>query len=310
MTERTNDQVAVYLDFDNIVISHYDEVHGPRAFHEDEAGRANPSTATTAKLAAAHVNLKAIFEYAASFGTVSISRAYADWSAPVNAAYKNDTVAASIDLVQMFPLSRTKNGADIRLAIDVIDDLSRYSYVNHVLIVAGDSDYVSLAQRCKRLGRTVIGVGAAHSVGRYWEAACDVFRYYDALPGLPTRPSLAAASKERAAGGSEALLRRAVPLAAEKGTDGWTTASGLKNLMLRLEPAFDERLEGHSTFTAYLNSHLNLIETRTADNVTFVRLRHSTPAKQAAAGSGKKASATKSATTKSASAKKAAAKKK
>ncbi len=59
----------------------------------------------------------------------------------------------------MFPLSGTKNGADIRLAIDVIDDLSRYDYVNHVLIVAGDSDYVSLAQRCKRLGRTVIGVG-------------------------------------------------------------------------------------------------------------------------------------------------------
>jgi hypothetical protein len=298
MTERTDDQVAVYLDFDNIVISHYDEVHGPRAFHDDGAGRANPPADIVDKLAAAHVNLKAIFEYAASFGTVSISRAYADWSAPVNASYKNDTVAASIDLVQMFPLSRTKNGADIRLAIDVIDDLSRYSYVNHVLIVAGDSDYVSLAQRCKRLGRTVVGVGAAHSVGRYWEAACDVFRYYDALPGLPTQPKLAAAPQGKVPSGSVPLLLRAVPLAAEKGTDGWTTASGLKNLMLRLEPAFDEKLEGHSTFTAYLNAHLDVIETRAADNVTFIRLRPAGAAKKATQRRAAKSSPSKTATKK------------
>ena len=105
-----------------------------------------------AKLVAAHVSVAAVLEYAASFGTVAISRAYADWSSPVNARYRTDLVEASVDLVQMFPLSGSKNGADIRLAIDVIDDLSRYDYVNHVLIVAGDSDYVSLAQRCNGLG--------------------------------------------------------------------------------------------------------------------------------------------------------------
>jgi hypothetical protein len=281
MTEPTTDQVAVYLDFDNIVISHYDELHGRGAFHNDNAGRGNSSPEVAEKLAAAHVDLKAIFEYAASFGTVSISRAYADWSAPVNASYKNDTVAASIDLVQMFPLSRSKNGADIRLAIDVIDDLSRYNYVSHVLIVAGDSDYVSLAQRCKRLGRTVVGVGAAHSVGRYWEAACDVFRYYDALPGLPPVASRGAETPAPATDGSTALLLRAVPLATEKSADGWTTAGALKSLMLRLDPSFDEKLEGHSTFTAYLNAHGDVIETRSADNITDVRLRAATPAKKA-----------------------------
>lgn len=43
------------------------------------------------------------------------------------------------------PVDRTKNGADIRLAIDVIDDLSAHRHITYVLVVAGDSDYVSPA---------------------------------------------------------------------------------------------------------------------------------------------------------------------
>ena len=35
--------------------------------------------------------------------------------------------------------------------------------ITHVVIVAGDSDYVPLAQRCKRLGRYVVGIGVAGS---------------------------------------------------------------------------------------------------------------------------------------------------
>jgi hypothetical protein len=210
---------------------------------------------------------------------VAISRAYADWSAPVNSAYKTDLVRASIDLVQMFPLSGTKNGADIRLAIDVIDDLSRYDYINHVLIVAGDSDYVSLAQRCKRLGRTVIGVGVARSVGRYWRSACDVFRMYDALPGVSQPPPAPTSTKrkktaERSAEPASAqLLRRALALQSEKSTDGWVSASTLKNQMLRLEATFDEKSEGNKSFAAFLASHPDVVETRSANRVLSARLR-------------------------------------
>ncbi|HEY1487798.1 MAG TPA: NYN domain-containing protein, partial [Micromonosporaceae bacterium] len=283
MSERgTTDQVAVYIDFDNIVMSRYDELHGRHSYRNDDANRDGPAADVAAKLKAAEVNLAAIIDYAASFGTVSVARAYADWSTPVNKSYATATMEKSIDLVQMFPLAGTKNGADIRLAIDVIDDLSRYSYLSHVLIVAGDSDYVSLAQRCKRLGRTVIGVGATGSISRYWRAACDEFRNYDQLPGLAPPPAArkAAATKKTAAkktaakatagGDSETkqrkegdgevdsrdapeinassdLLRRAMTYALEKSTDGWTNASGLKSLMKRLDPAFDEKLEGHKT---------------------------------------------------------------
>ena len=43
MTEPTKaDQVAVYIDFDNVVISRYDEMHGERAYRNDGANVPNP----------------------------------------------------------------------------------------------------------------------------------------------------------------------------------------------------------------------------------------------------------------------------
>jgi hypothetical protein len=56
--------------------------------------------------------------------------------------------------------------------------------LTHVVIVGGDSDYVPLAQRCKRLGRYVVGIGVAGSTARSLAAACDEFYSYDALPGI------------------------------------------------------------------------------------------------------------------------------
>jgi hypothetical protein len=82
-----------------------------------------------------------------------LTRAYADWSAEVNAGYQGQLVARAVDLVQLFPAAAYgKNGADIRLAVDTVEDMFRLPDLTHVVIVAGDSDYIALAQRCKRLG--------------------------------------------------------------------------------------------------------------------------------------------------------------
>jgi NYN domain-containing protein len=47
--------------------------------------------------------------------------------------------------------------------------------VTHVVIVAGDSGYIPLAQRRKRLGRYVVGIGVAGSSSKSLAAACDEF---------------------------------------------------------------------------------------------------------------------------------------
>jgi len=174
LRQRCRAKVAALIDFDNIVISRYDELHGPQAWRDDRAGSRNPTRLVEQRLSDARVDFEAVMDFAPSFGTVAISRAYANWAAPISASYDTEMLKSSIDLM-MFPLTGMKNGADIRLAIDVIDDLARHQHITQVLVVAGDSDYVALAQRVRRLGRNVIGVGAARSVGTYWEAACDEF---------------------------------------------------------------------------------------------------------------------------------------
>ena len=189
-------RVAVYIDFDNIVISRYDQVHGRGQFQRDKArgfdkdGRpADPDIA--AKFRRATVDVGAIIDFASSFGTPVLTRAYADWSVPMNAEYRGQLVGRAVDLVQLFPAAGyAKNGADIRLAVDAVEDMFRLPDLTHVVIAAGDSDYIALAQRCRRLGRYVVAVGVAGSTSRSLAAACDELVTYDALPGItPAMPA-------------------------------------------------------------------------------------------------------------------------
>ena len=196
MAEQSRERVGVYLDFDNSVISHYNQMHGKNQFAKDKARNhvsSNPKAdaEVTARIHQAMIDVGAVLGYASSFGSVVVSRAYADWSAAVNARYQRQLTDRAVDLTQLFPtVSSLKNGADIRLAIDVVEDVLRLTDLTHVVIVAGDSDYVPLAQRCRRLGRYVIGIGVSGSTSSTLAAACDEFADYDSLPGVTSAATL------------------------------------------------------------------------------------------------------------------------
>jgi uncharacterized LabA/DUF88 family protein len=233
MTEPVDARVAVYIDFDNIVISRYDQVHGRSQFMRDKARAYSSSpkasdTDMAGKLTEATVDVGAIIDFASSFGTLVLTRAYADWSAPVNADYRGQLVSRAVDLVQLFPAAAyAKNGADIRLAVDAVEDMFRLPDLTHVIIVAGDSDYIALAQRCKRLGRYVVGIGVAGSTSRSLAAACDEFATYDALPGV--KPAVTAAAAPRI---TPAIEADAPPVA----TEGTAIAAGVPTITFQQPP--------------------------------------------------------------------------
>lgn len=207
MIDTADSRVAVYIDFDNIVISRYDQLHGRGTFHQQrvKSVQRGATDAVATRVEQATVDVGAILDYAASFGTPVISKAYADWSVAVNAGYRQQLLARAVDLVQLFPTTRgIKNGADIRLAVDVMEDLFRLPDITHVVIVAGDSDYIALAQKAKRLGRFVVGIGVAGSTSKSLAAACDEFADYDDLPGverpvIERQPTQTAAQEQAAA---------------------------------------------------------------------------------------------------------------
>jgi len=326
MPEPVDSRVAVYIDFDNIIISRYAQVHP--TFKRDQLRNFTDDPAMAARLADATVDIGAILDYASSFGTIVISRAYADWSLPVNAAYQRQLISRAVDLTQMFPTSATKNGADIRLAVDVVEDLFRLDTITHVVIVAGDSDYNSLAQRAKRLDRYVIGIGVAGSVSSSLADACNEFADYDSLPGVtpPVRKPVIAAVEPEPASEAEAepakaptrgrrastpaaatfeepavpatepsgtmdvaassprklqaerdeaarLLARALRLGLEKDDEEWLNSSAVKQQMKRMDPKFNEKALGYTTFTDFVKSRPKLVEVKEEGQSRMLRLR-------------------------------------
>ena len=284
MTEPGAPRVAVYLDFDNIVISRYDQVNGRSSFQRDKA-----KGLESAKLARARVDVGAILDFASSFGTVVLTRAYADWSAEVNAEYQEQLVGRAVDLVQLFPAAAYgKNAADIRLAVDAVEDMFRLPDLTHVVIVAGDSDYIPLAQRCKRLGRYVVGIGVAGSSSRSLAAACDDFVIYDALPGVPVfEPSETDEKPKRRAAkfkspepeppdpqaAATALLKRALQIGLEKDDADWLHNSAVKAQMKRMDPSFSEKSLGFKSFSDFLRSRADVVELDESSTTRMVKLR-------------------------------------
>ncbi len=282
MPDTTSPRVAVYLDFDNIVMSWYDRVHGRNSYARDRQRIAeNPADPEVSeKLAAATIDVGAIIDYATSYGTLVLTRAYADWSSPVNAEYRAQLVSRAVDLVQLFPAAAyAKNGADIRLAVDAVEDMFRLPDLTHVAIVAGDSDYVPLAQRCRRLGRFVVGVGVAGSTAKSLSAACDRFDSYDSLPGVsaPEKAKKDAATphsraRKRSVDPAADLLERALRLENDKDPSQWQHASVLKSLLTRLDPSFSEKALGHRSFSEFITAHPDIAEMDDTDNIVRVRL--------------------------------------
>src|SRR5215212_2113824 len=276
-------RVAVYLDFDNIVISRYDQVHGRSSFQKDKSRGLEQE-----KLAKATVDIGAIIDFASSFGTLVLTRAYADWSADINADYQSQLVGRAVDLVQLFPAAAYgKNGADIRLAVDAVEDMFRLPDLTHVVIVGGDSDYIALAQRCKRLGRYVVGIGVAGASSRSLASACDEFVTYDALPGIPTvapvppkKASRSAKTKTAddepepadAQAAATGLLQRALRIGHEKDDADWLHNSAVKAQMKRMDPSFSEKSLGFRSFSDFLRSRSDVADLDESSTTRMVRL--------------------------------------
>jgi hypothetical protein len=283
VTEPGAPRVAVYLDFDNIVISRYDQVHGRNSFQKDKAAGFHKQPG---RLTQATVDVGAIIDFASSFGTLVLTRAYADWSADVNADYQGQLVGRAVDLVQLFPAAAYgKNGADIRLAVDAVEDMFRLPDLTHVVIVAGDSDYIALAQRCKRLGRYVVGIGITGSISRSLTAACDEFVTYDALPGIPVVVPKKRARRAKAQGPNDepeqpdpqaaatGLLERALRIGHEKDDADWLHNSAVKAQMKRMDPSFSEKSLGFRAFSDFLRSRTDVVDLDESSTTRMVRLK-------------------------------------
>ncbi len=254
MTE-SDASVAIYWDFENVHACVLDELRGDGTYR---SGRFKPQEPA--------VDIDPVVEYAATLGRIVLHRAYCNWQ--YFGRYRDELQAHAVDLVQLFPLTASKNGADIRLALDVAEDLQQQTHITHVIVVSSDSDFTSLAQRCRKQGRTFIGIGT-RTTAKCFQFACDEFREYADLtvasitPAVPETPAAQQdlGSLEDAA---ELVVKAVRRLAAGRG-ESWALKAAVRPLVKRLDPTFEERHFGFGSFTELISALNAYIVERSGD---------------------------------------------
>ena len=92
---------------------------------------------------------------------------------------------SAIELIQVFPPgANAKNGADIKLCLDVMEDMVRFPHVGTIIVVGGDSDYMPLSYKVKAAGRKLVGIGGRRATNQHWARSCHEFKYYEVLQQL------------------------------------------------------------------------------------------------------------------------------
>lgn len=261
--------VALYWDFENIHAGLCDEKEPGSYARQDN--RFKPQEPL--------VDIQAVVELAASFGPIAINRAYCNWQ--FFGRYRDALLQNAVELLQLFPPGGgAKNGADIKLCLDATEDVARFAHIGTVIIVGGDSDFMPVSQKIKAAGRTLVGIGTRKATNRHWAKSCHEFRYYE---NLVEAPALQVALEESPAAGpaqprppadpSADLLRRAIHLLAEKKGDIWVNKAEIWPMIKRLDPTFDLKEHGHTSFSGMVKSLGDRVEVQKGTDNQFLRLK-------------------------------------
>ena len=236
--------IAIYWDFENIHASLCTVKNGPSWYRENRFSK-QPAL----------VDINSLMEYISGLGDVNINKAFANWSnlSPYSFELQNH----SIDLIQMFPRGKHgKNGADIRMAIEVIEDITVNPHISIIIIIGGDSDYISIAQKVRQRGKSIIGIGVKETTNQYWVKSCNEFKYYSSL--LVKSSSIqnieAEGYEEFDIEDAKELLCKAMLQIVDQSGENLIKKAMVKPMMMRLDPSFDESNYGFKSFGDFLEN--------------------------------------------------------
>jgi len=216
-------------------------------------------------------------------GDIVAKFAYANWGRQDGAT--RQMAENAVQMVQRIPSPRgDKNGADINLALDALEMAFTHTHVNAFAIVSGDSDFIPLVNKLKEYGKTVFVVGGKAFTSTILQQNCHEFISFESLmsdaPGpvvlpmetrVPRGPGPRTDRPERQdrqdrpdRGGGDRrqrpapleltqampLVERALQVLERRAVQ--PQLGLLKSTMLQLDPAFNERAYGGSSFSDFV----------------------------------------------------------
>jgi hypothetical protein len=234
---------------------------------------------------------KDVFEELAGYGTLTVKRAYGDWTTSQLNGWKEQLHAYAIAPMQQFAYTVGKNSTDSALIIDAMDLL----YAGHLdgfVIVSSDSDFTRLATRLRESGMTVYGLGA-RKTPRAFRDACDKFTFLEVLRADTAETVVAEApeaatpepAREAKGGNLQSLLTKALNKTATD-DDDWSALGSLGSHLNRTDPSFDPRTYGVAKLSDLVKDQ-PFLETKTVKAASgqgqlWVRLKRRAAAKKPA----------------------------
>lgn len=150
------DDVAVFLDLDNIIIS--------------------------ARELDLPFDIQLILKHIARLtkGRIVLRRAYGDWRQ--NHGVPETLAAAGFELQSVVRLNGwSKNLADMQMVVDALDTvIDGHKFTTYALLT-GDRDFTPLVQTLRKRGKRVIGLGFKATASRSLVQLCDEYLYYERL---------------------------------------------------------------------------------------------------------------------------------
>jgi len=189
--------------------------------------------------------LETLLEELSSIGTVVVRKAYARWTNTNVAAHQGTLNRLGFEFIHTFHPVSGKNSADIQIAVDVMEYAGRDD-LQAIALATGDSDFSPLFRRLREMGKQVLGAGPRSALSESVKSSCSRFFYTDTKLVDETQDEAIRAS----------VFDDAVDVleTALKTFDGPANCSALKNSMLNIDSAFDEKILGFKSFTDFVRA--------------------------------------------------------
>jgi len=195
-----------------------------------------------------------MFEELAGYGTLTVKRAYGDWTSTQLNGWKSELHKHAISPMQQFANTSGKNSTDSALIIDAMD-LLYAGNLDGFVIVSSDADFTRLATRLRESGMTVYGLGQ-RKTPKPFQDACDRFTFLEVLRDAEPAPAAAPSTADTAdgdeasetasaasAGNLQSVLTKALNKTSSD-DDDWSALGSLGNHLNRIDPSFDPRTFG------------------------------------------------------------------